>query len=101
MRLTSLPLIVLFGLVPVLHAADTCEANFKTSGDPRNGASFETFVTIPGLDNHSALGQMEKIAMDKGFKVGAEDYSGTVGTLTLIQKNTFMHQGFPITVTAR
>ncbi|HTH52389.1 MAG TPA: hypothetical protein VL495_00480 [Edaphobacter sp.] len=87
-------------LTPSLFAADTCEANFKTSGDPRNGAFYSTSVTIPGIDNRSAIGQLEKIALDQKFQVGSEDYSGTVGTLIIIQKETIRHEGFPITITA-
>ena len=49
------------------YSQSECEANFKVSGDPRNGASYLTYVTIPHLDIHSALGQVEKAALDGGL----------------------------------
>lgn len=84
---------------PVL-AQGSCEANFKASGDPRNGASYVTFVTIPNLDPHSALGQIEKIALDNNLTPGAENYEGDEGTLTVVRKaqGSVLHpsKGFPI-----
>jgi hypothetical protein len=84
--------------------ADSCEDNFKVSGDPRNGASYVTFVTLPNLDPHSALGQMEKISLDMGFVIGSENYEGDMGTLTIIQKdkNNLLHphKGFPVMIRA-
>jgi hypothetical protein len=81
-------------------AQNECATNFKVSGDPRNGASYVTFVTIPNLDIHSALGQMEKLALDQGFVVGAENYEGDEGTLSIARKDKsgLLHQdkGFPI-----
>jgi hypothetical protein len=93
-----LPLIAC-AVQPVL-AQGSCEANFKTSGDPRNGASYVTFVTIPNLDPHSALGQVEKIALDNNLAPGAESYEGDEGTLTVVRKaqGSALHpsKGFPI-----
>jgi hypothetical protein len=97
-------LLLLFVGVTPSFAADSCEANFKASGDPRNGATYVTFVTIPNLDPHSALGQMEKIALDMGFVMGSENYEGDAGTLTVIQKdkNNLLHPhpGFPVMIRA-
>lgn len=81
-------------------AADSCEANFKVSGDPRNGASFDTSVTIPGLDMHSALGQLQQIALDGGFKIGAEDYKDSEGELVIARKDSFKVRGYPILLVA-
>ena len=83
----------------------SCADNFRVSGDPRNGAMYSTFVTIPNIDNHSALGQMEAVALKQEFKVGAEVYSGDEGTLTLVQDggNSLFKgsPGFPIYVKAK
>jgi len=85
-------------------AQDECAANFKAEGDPRNGATYGTFVTIAALDPHSALGQMERFALEQGFKIGAESYSGEEGTLTVVQNDSnnilHPHKGFPILIKA-
>lgn len=85
-------------------AQDDCAANFKVSGDPRNGASYLTYVTIPHLDIHSALGQVEKIALDNSLAPGAENYEGDEGTLTIVRtdKSGLLHQnkGYPILIKA-
>jgi hypothetical protein len=85
-------------------AQDECAANFKAVGDPRNGASYVTFVTLPNLDPHSALGQMQKIALERGFTLGAESYSGNEGNLTIIQNASLglihTRQGYPILIKA-
>ena len=85
-------------------AQNECAANFKVSGDPRNGATYLTYVTIPQLDIHSALGQIEKTALDSGLAPGAESYEGDEGTLTVVRKDksSLLHQnkGFPILIKA-
>jgi hypothetical protein len=94
---------VLLGLLtlPVAAgAAGTCEENFKTSGDPRNGAAFATSVTIPGLSVRSALGQMQKTALDDGFEVGNEAIREQDGTLTILQKSSMLNRGFLIYINA-
>lgn len=95
---------VLLGLLtlPVAAgAAGTCEENFKTSGDPRNGAAFQTSVTIPGLSVRSALGQMQRIALDDKFEIGNEDIREQDGTLTILQKHSFTNRGFLIFIDAK
>jgi hypothetical protein len=86
------------------YAQSDCAANFKVSGDPRNGASYLTYRTIPHLDIHSALGQVEKISLDSGLAPGAENYEGDEGTLTVVRKDKsgLLHQnkGFPILIKA-
>ena len=94
---------VLLGLLtlPVAAgAAGSCEENFKASGDPRNGVAFETSVTIPGLSVRSALGQMQKIALDDKFEIGNEDIRDQGGTLTILQKASFTNRGFLIFINA-
>ena len=88
-------------------AQNDCAANFKVSGDPRNGASYLTYVTIPHLDIHSALGQVEKISLDNGLAPGAENYEGDEGTLTVVRKDKtgLLHlnnqnKGYPILIKA-
>jgi hypothetical protein len=99
-------LLLSIGLLTVrtAFAQDQCVTNFKVSGDPRNGATYLTFVTIPNLDIHSALGQMEKIALDNDLATGAETYEGDTGTLTVVRKDksSLLHQnkGFPILIKA-
>jgi hypothetical protein len=101
---TSMFLCCFFLVAKTALAQDECAANFKVSGDPRNGASYLTFVTIPHLEIHSALGQMEKIALDNDLAPGAENYEGDEGTLTVVRKDKsgLLHQnkGFPILIKA-
>ncbi len=75
------------GLLAMSTAAQaaTCEEMFQAVGDPRNGVMFVGQVTKPGLSVSSALGQMQKIAMDEGFEVGAESINGSVGELFFTQ----------------
>lgn len=99
-------------VAPVATAAATgsvgtneaqCVANFQQSGDPRNGATYKSFVVIPRIDIHSALGQMEKFAQDQKFVVGAETYQGDEGQLIVSQKDSgFLnyHHGFPVIILA-
>ncbi len=102
--LTNLFLCFLLLFAKTAFAQDECASNFKVSGDPRNGAGYVTFVTIPHLDIHSALGQVEKTAIDNGLAVGSENYEGNEGTLTVFKKDKsgLLHQdkGFPIMVKA-
>lgn len=100
----SIFLLLSLFVVKASCAQSECDANFKVSGDPRNGAFYSAFVTIPNLDIRSALGQMEKMALDQGFKIGAENDGDTEGTLTIIQKDSVSllhaHRGFPVLIKA-
>lgn len=105
-RMSLYVLIALF-CVGRAFAQNDCAANFKVSGDPRNGASYLTYVTIPHLDIHSALGQVEKISLDNGLAPGAENYEGDEGTLTVVRKDKtgLLHlnnqnKGYPILIKA-
>jgi len=76
-------LCVAFGAAPALAA--TCEQNFGTRGDPRNGAEFFTAADAPGVSVASALGQFRVIAAADGFRVHSEEIAGGKGTLTIEQ----------------
>ena len=110
-RLAAISNMVLFGFLllgmKAAYAQNECAANFKVSGDPRNGASYLTYVTIPHLDIHSALGQVEKISLDSGLAPGSENYAGDEGTLTVVRKDKtgLLHlnnqnKGYPILIKA-
>lgn len=62
------------GMAFAAHAAPSCEDNFKSIGDPRNGQAFLSTVTIAGLSPRSALGQVRRFAKDEGFETGGELY---------------------------
>lgn len=68
--------------------AGTCEQDFQTVGDPRNGLFFMGQVSKPGLSVGSALGQMQKIAADDGFEVGNESIVGSKGELFFTQTSS-------------
>jgi hypothetical protein len=55
-------------------AAPSCQDNFKSIGDPRNGQVLQSAVTVAGLTPRSALGQVRKYAKDEGFETGGELY---------------------------
>jgi hypothetical protein len=101
---SKLLMCVLVLFVKSAMGQNECATNFKVNGDPRNGAAYVTYITIPRIDIHSALGQVEKIAIDGGFVPGAESYEGNVGSLTFVRKDKsgLLHQnkGFPILVKA-
>ncbi len=65
---------VCLGMAWSAQAAPTCEDNFKSIGDPRNGQAFLSTVTIAGLTPRSALGQVRRYAKDEGFETGGEVY---------------------------
>lgn len=67
--------------------AGTCEDGFEAVGDPRNGMLFMGQVQKPGLSVRSALGQMQKIALEEGYQVGNESITGNSGELLLTQNN--------------
>lgn len=62
-----------------------CEDSFQSVGDARNGLFFSGQVKMPGLSAQSALGQMQQIALDGGYKVGGELIRGGAGELYFIQ----------------
>lgn len=78
---------IIFLVTSSLVNANTCETNFRSEGDPRNGAEFSTSTTIPNLNASSALGQLRAIALADGFNVLGEELTKSEGTLTIEQKN--------------
>jgi len=67
-------------------AAATCEQNFKSVGDPRNGQTYLTEVTIPGLKPSSGLGQLRKLALDEGNNfVSGDVFTETEGQMYVMQ----------------
>ena len=107
-RHVAIALTILLGALPLVEgkasAQNECAANFQVTGDPRNGASYVTYITIPHIDIHSALGQVEKIAIDSNLVPDAENYEGDEGTLTISRKGKsgFLHEskGFPMMIKA-
>lgn len=74
---TIIALLCLLGACGQAALADSCKDNFKDSGDdPRNGITYVTWVTEPGLDAHSALGQVTRRAIDQGYSVGLPVFAG-------------------------
>lgn len=65
--------------------AKGCEDSFRAVGDPRNGLFLTAQVRVPGLGASSALGQLQQIALDAGYKVGGELITGGAGELYFIQ----------------
>lgn len=54
------------------QAAPSCQDNFKSIGDPRNGQVFQSSVALSGLTPRSALGQLRQYAKDDSFEAGGE-----------------------------
>jgi hypothetical protein len=65
--------------------AASCEDNFKTEGDPRNGAEYFAAVVVSDVSVESALGQLQGIATADGFKVLNEESNSSAGKLTIEQ----------------
>jgi hypothetical protein len=86
---------------PPSYAATECGHNFTASGDPRNGATYATFVKLSGLDVHSAIGQVEKIAIDQGIQVGADQFDGGFGKVTMIVKDPNGGHDYPLVAAAQ
>lgn len=65
--------------------AQSCEDSFQSVGDPRNGLFFSGQVKMSGLSAQSALGQLQQIALDGGYKVGGELIRNGAGEMYFIQ----------------
>jgi hypothetical protein len=65
--------------------AATCEENFRTEGDPRNGAEYFTSVDIADVSVENALGQLRGIASADGFTVLSENADSKKGSLEIEQ----------------
>ena len=68
-------------------SANSCDKNFLSEGDPRNGSEFSTSVGFDDVSASSALGQLRSIALADGFNVLNEELNSSQGTLTIEQKN--------------
>lgn len=77
------------GLLALSAAAQagTCEDDFQAVGDPRNGLVFMGEVKKPGLSVSSALGQLQQIALGKGYQIDNESITGNSGELFFRQTN--------------
>jgi hypothetical protein len=89
MKLTYFIFLNLFISLPLL--AKTCESNFETLGDPRNGAAFSTSANIPDVTPAVALGQLRGIAVKDGFNVLSEESNAQTGTLAIEQTKGVRH----------
>ncbi len=76
----------LLALSAVAHAG-SCEDGVQVVGDPRNGLQFTGEVQIPGLSASSALGQLQGLALSKGYEIGHESIVGDSGELFFTQTN--------------
>lgn len=74
---------------------ETCDANFFGTLDTTIGRSFTTWVPVANPDPRDTIAQFKQAATLGGFEVGAEDYHGTEGTLTVSLKSTDKSKGFP------
>lgn len=86
---------------PPSYASTECGGNFSTSGDPRNGATFTTFVKLQNLDIRSAIGQVEKVAADRGIVVGGEQFDGGLGKVTMVVKDPNGGHDYPLMAAAQ
>jgi hypothetical protein len=87
-------------LPPPSYASTECGRNFTTSGDPRNGALLTTFLKFHDLDVLSAIGQVEKIAMDQGMQVGSDQVDKSSGKVTIVVKDTEGGHDYPMVASA-
>lgn len=71
--------------LPAAVLAGTCEENFKTVGDPRNGLFFSSQVHAPNVSVPSALGQLQQYALDGGYEVGQPLIADEAGELSFVQ----------------
>jgi len=76
----------LLTLSAAAHAA-TCEDGVEVAGDPRNGLQFTGVMQMAGLSVSSALGQLQGIALGKGYEIGSESIAGDSGELFFTQTN--------------
>lgn len=65
--------------------AATCEQNFRTEGDPRNGAEYFASSLLPELTVADAIAQLRGIAAGDGFNVLSDELSPSQGKLTIEQ----------------
>jgi hypothetical protein len=83
------------------YAATECGRTFAVDGDPRNGATYAASVKLPDLDTRSAIGQMEKIALDQGMQIGADQVDNGSGKVTIIVKDPNGGHDYPMMAAAQ
>lgn len=71
--------------LPAAAAASSCEENFQTVGDPRNGLLFATSVIVADLKVPSGLAQLRAIARAAGYEPGGDMVQAGTGELSLLQ----------------
>ena len=76
--------------------ADSCEANFQTTGSTPGNITYLVFIQVTNLDNHRAIAQVKGVGVAEGFQVRAETYPGDQGELILAPKGG----GAPVVVVA-
>jgi hypothetical protein len=74
--------------LPAPAMAGSCEDNFRTVGDPRNGLFFSSQVQATGTSMDSALGQLQQYALDGGYEVGQPLIVGDEGELSFVQSSS-------------
>jgi len=85
-------------LVPCVAHAATCEESFTKGGSIISGQKFTASVTVAGLSQSSAIGQVRGIVANKGYDVLATEPQE--GTMLIEQAQTGKVRAFPITITA-
>ncbi len=73
--------------LPAPALAGTCEENFRTVGDARNGLFFSSQVQAANVSVQSALGQLQQYALDGGYEVGQPLIVGDEGELSFVQSS--------------
>lgn len=63
-----------------------CSAHFSEKGDPRNGAQYHTYVTLPNIDVQSAIEQLEEIVSHKGMQTGATQLDAGIAGVEILAK---------------
>ena len=82
-------------------AAQTCEANLASTGNPKDGFTFTSSVSLHGLTPHSAIGQIKGIVVaDPAFELGPDSYQSGDGILEIVQKATAKSRAIPMYFTA-
>ena len=76
--------------------AQSCESNFKKTGNIVNGTQFSSSVRIPGLTKSSAVAQLQNIAVAEKLDVLSLD--ADAGSLLLEEPATTLHKAIPVVV---
>ncbi|QQQ00410.1 hypothetical protein [Lysobacter enzymogenes] len=96
----ALPLLAALALCPAVALAGTCENNFTSQGDPRNGAEYRTSTVVEGVGVGSALAQLRVIAQGNKYKYLNETGDARSGTLTMEYPRALGYEAFPVAFTA-